>query len=101
MTGVQTCALPISRVEESHGGRVLEVLTTEPGIQFYTGNFLDGTIRGKGGRIYGRRSGLYLETQHFPDSPNQPAFPSTELKPGQTFPSTTVFRFLTAAAAPE
>jgi aldose 1-epimerase len=90
-----------ARVEERDSGRVLEVLTTEPGIQFYTGNFLDGSIRGKGGRIYGRRSGLCLETQHFPDSPNQPAFPSTELKPGQTFRSTTVFRFLTAAPAPE
>lgn len=90
-----------ARVEESDGGRVLEVLTTVPGIQFYTGNFLDGTIRGKGGRIYGRRSGLCLETQHFLDSPNQPAFPSTELKSGQTFRSTTVFRFVTAAPAPK
>lgn len=87
-----------ARVEEPGSGRVLEVLTTQPGVQFYTGNFLDGTIQGKGGRAYGRRSGFCLETQHFPDSPNHPKFPSTELKPGQTFHSTTVFRFLTAAA---
>ncbi|MBZ5575095.1 MAG: galactose mutarotase [Acidobacteriia bacterium] len=84
-----------ARVEELSSGRVLEVLTTQPGIQFYTGNFLDGTIRGKGGKVYGHRSGFALETQHFPDSPNQPKFPSAELKPGQTYRSTTVFRFLT------
>jgi len=82
-----------ARVEEPSTGRVLEVLTTQPGVQFYTGNFLDGTIKGKGGKAYGRRSGFCLETQHFPDSPNQPAFPSTELKPGSNFQSTTVFRF--------
>jgi aldose 1-epimerase len=74
-------------------GRVLKVLTTEPGVQFYTGNFLDGTIQGKQGRTYGRRSALCLETQHFPDSPNHPNFPSTELKPGQNYHSVTVFRF--------
>lgn len=90
-----------ARVEERDSGRVLEVLTTEPGIEFYTGNVRDGTIGGKGGRIYGRCSGLCLETQHFPDSENQPAFPSTELKPGRTFRSTTVFRSLAAAPAPE
>jgi aldose 1-epimerase len=82
-----------ARVEEPSTGRTLEVLTTQPGVQFYTGNFLDGSIRGKGGKAYGRRSGFCLETQHFPDSPNRPAFPSTELKPGQRFQSTTVFRF--------
>ena len=87
-----------ARVEEPSSGRVLEVLTRQPGIQFYTGNFLDGTIHGKGGAVYGRRSGFCLETQHFPDSPNKPRFPSTELKPGQTFASTTVFRFSTTAA---
>ena len=87
-----------ARVEEPSSGRVLEVLTRQPGIQFYTGNFLDGTILGKGGAVYGRRSGFCLETQHFPDSPNKPRFPSTELKPGQTFASTTVFRFGTTAA---
>jgi aldose 1-epimerase len=82
-----------ARVEEPSTGRVLEVLTTEPGIQFYTGNFLDGTIVGKGGRAYGLRSGFCLETQHFPDSPNKPQFPSTVLKPGGKYHSTTVFRF--------
>ncbi len=76
-------------------GRVLQVLTTEPGIQFYTGNFLDGTIHGKDGKVYNQRYGFCLETQHFPDSPNHPAFPSTVLKPGQTFNSTTIFRFST------
>lgn len=82
-----------ARVEEPSTGRVLEVLTTEPGIQFYTGNFLDGTIKGKGGKVYGPRSGFCLETQHFPDSPNKPEFPLTVLKPGGRFESTTVFRF--------
>jgi aldose 1-epimerase len=85
-----------ARVEEPESGRVVEVLTTEPGIQFYTANFLDGTIRGKGGKIYARRSALCLETQHFPDSPNHQTFPSTILKPGDRFQSTTVYRFLTA-----
>lgn len=74
-------------------GRVLEVLTTEPGLQFYTGNFLDGTIQGKGGKVYNRRFAFCLETQHFPDSPNHPDFPSTVLKPGQRYRSTTIFRF--------
>jgi aldose 1-epimerase len=74
-------------------GRVLRVLTTEPGIQFYSGNFLDGTIKGKNSVIYGNRSGLCLETQHFPDSPNHPNFPSTELKPGERYRSSTVYHF--------
>ncbi len=74
-------------------GRVLQVLTTEPGLQFYSGNFLNGTIVGKQGRIYEHRSGLCLETQHFPDSPNHPNFPSTELKPGKRYHSITVFKF--------
>jgi aldose 1-epimerase len=87
-----------ARVEEPSSGRVLEVLTTQPGVQFYTGNFLDGTIKGKGGKVYQRRYGFCLETQHFPDSPNQPKFPSTVLKPGETFHSTTIFRFSTASA---
>ena len=82
-----------ARVEEPSTGRVLEVHTTEPGVQFYTGNFLDGTITGKGGKVYGRRSGFCLETQHFPDSPNKPSFPSTVLRPGQMFRTTTIFRF--------
>jgi len=74
-------------------GRKMEVLTTEPGLQFYSGNFLDGTDMGKGGVVYEHRSGLCLETQHFPDSPNQPDFPSTVLRPGETYRSTTVYRF--------
>jgi aldose 1-epimerase len=84
-----------ARVEEPESGRVLEVLTTEPGVQFYTANSL-GTIHGKGGKVYTRRSALCLETQHFPDSPNHQNFPSTTLKPGDRFQSTTVYRFLTA-----
>ena len=87
-----------ARVEEPASGRVLEVRTTEPAIQFYSGNFLDGSVRGKGGKAYGLRSGFCLETQHYPDSPNQPQFPSTVLKAGQTFHSTTVFRFSTSSA---
>ncbi len=78
---------------EPNSGRVLRVLTDQPGIQFYSGNFLDGTVKGKGGVAYQHRTGLCLETQHFPDSPNHPSFPSTELKPGQTFHSVTVFGF--------
>ena len=74
-------------------GRVLEVLTTEPGVQFYTGNFLDGTVPGKGGYNYPRRSAFCLETQHFPDSPNHANFPSTTLLPGKEYRSTTIFRF--------
>jgi aldose 1-epimerase len=74
-------------------GRVLEVLTDQPGIQFYTGNFLDGTVTGTGGKVYQRRYAFCLETQHYPDSPNHPAFPTTVLKPGQTFHSTTIYRF--------
>ncbi len=86
-----------ARVEEPSSGRVLEVLTTQPGVQFYTGNFLDGSIHGKGGKVYQRRYGFCLETQHFPDSPNQPTFPSTVLKPGETFHSTTILRFSTTS----
>lgn len=84
-----------ARVRESTSGRVLEVLTTEPGVQFYTGNFLDGTLTGKDGAVYERRTGFCLETQHFPDSPNQPDFPSTILRPGEEYRSSTVFRFST------
>ncbi len=82
-----------ARVVEPTTGRRMEVLTTEPGIQFYSGNFLDGTITGKGGTVYQKRSGFCLETQHFPDSPNQENFPSTVLEPGQTYSTTTVYRF--------
>ena len=79
---------------DPHSGRVLEVSTTEPGLQLYTGNFLDG-IRGKAGKVYNRRDAFCLETQHFPDSPNHPQFPSTVLKPGQHFQSATVYKFST------
>lgn len=82
-----------AKVKEPSTGRVMEVLTDQPGIQFYSGNFLDGRLTGKSHRAYGRRSGLCLETQHFPDSPNQPAFPSTVLRPGEEFRSTTIYRF--------
>jgi len=81
-----------ARLLEPVSGRTLEVFTTEPGMQLYTGNHLDGRITGKGGRVFGRYAGLCLETQHFPDSPNQPGFPSTILRPGVVFRSTTVFR---------
>jgi len=78
---------------EPKSGRLLQVLTTEPGIQVYTGNFLDGSIHGKSGSPYNRRSAFCLETQHFPDSPNHPNFPSTVLKPGQRFHSVTIYKF--------
>jgi len=84
-----------ARVYEPTSGRVMEVSTTQPGVQFYTGNFLDGTVTGKQGLVYKRRYGLCLETQHFPDSPNHPDFPTTTLKPGETFKSKTVFKFST------
>ncbi|WP_372342221.1 aldose epimerase family protein [Geothrix sp. PMB-07] len=80
-------------VEEPTSGRRMEVFTTEPGIQFYAGNFLDGTLVGKAGQAYPRRSGFCLETQHYPDSPNQPQFPSTILWPGRVYRTTTVYRF--------
>jgi aldose 1-epimerase len=82
-----------AEVYEPTTGRILRVTTTEPGVQLYTGNFLDGSITGKDGRVYKRRYALCLETQHFPDSPNHPGFPSTELKPGETFHSVTVYAF--------
>jgi len=82
-----------AEVFDPQSGRVLQVYTTEPGIQFYTGNFLQGEEHGKGGKVYTYRSAFCLETQHFPDSPNKPSFPSTELKPGQEYRSTTEFRF--------
>jgi aldose 1-epimerase len=86
---------PAATVYEPASGRVLEVLTTQPGVQFYSGNFLDGSIVGPSGKAYEKRGGLCLETQHFPDSPNQPDFPSTLLEPGETYEETTVFRFST------
>lgn len=84
-----------ARVTEPTSGRVMEVLTTEPGIQFYCGNFLDGTLKGKEGKVYQKRYGLCLETQHYPDSPNHANFPPTTLKPGQTYRTTTVYKFST------
>jgi len=80
---------------EPKTGRAFEVWTTEPGIQFYSGNFLDGTVHGKGGKAYPRRSGFCLETQHFPDSPNHPNFPSTVLMPGAKYYSETIYKFFT------
>ena len=82
-----------AEVYEPTTGRILRVLTTEPGVQLYTGNNLDGSITGKEGRVYKRRFAFCLETQHFPDSPNHANFPSTELEPGQEFHSVTVFQF--------
>jgi len=82
-----------ARVVERSSGRTLDIYTTEPGLQFYSGNFLDGSITGKGGVVYRHRYGFCLETQHFPDSPNQPRFPSTVLRPGPEYRSRTVFMF--------
>jgi len=84
-----------ARVYEPSAGRVMEIYTTEPGLQFYSGNYLDGSIIGKGGKAYGRHAGLCLETQHYPDSPNKPTFPSTVLAPGKKFTSLTVHKFST------
>ncbi len=84
-----------ARVYEPTSGRVMEIHTTEPGVQFYCGNFLDGRLKGKSGKTYVHRGGFCLETQHFPDSPNQPSFPSTILRPGATYKTTTMFKFST------
>ncbi|UCG29066.1 MAG: galactose mutarotase [Bacteroidales bacterium] len=83
-----------ARVHEKQGGRIMEVYTTEPGVQFYTGNFLDGSLTGKNGFVYEKHFGFCLETQHFPDSPNQPDFPSTILRPGEKYRHSTVYKFL-------
>lgn len=83
-----------ARVTDTSTGRIMEVYTDQPGIQFYSGNFLDGSITGKHGKKYEQYFGFCLETQHFPDSPNQPSFPSTILQPGEEFRSTTIYRFL-------
>jgi aldose 1-epimerase len=87
--------IAVAEVYEPQSGRVMSVLTSEPGLQFYSGNFLDGTITGKQGKTYGHRAALCLETQHYPDSPNHPDFPSTELKPGQRYHTTTIYKFTT------
>jgi aldose 1-epimerase len=83
----------VAELFDPSSGRVVEVLTTEPGIQFYSGNFLNGTLVGKGGISYDRRTGLCLETQHYPDSPNQPDFPSVVLNPGEKYTTTTIYKF--------
>lgn len=85
----------MARVYEPTTGRVMEVLSDEPGLQFYAGNFLDGSIAGKGGKTYQRRTAFCMEPQHYPDSPNKPGFPSVVLRPGQTFHNTIVYRFST------
>ncbi len=82
-----------ARVKDPKSGRVLEISTTEPGVQFYSGNFLDGTLTGKSGQKYQKHAGLALETQHYPDSPNKPNFPSTILRPGKTYHSRTTLKF--------
>ncbi len=86
---------PAAKVFEPSTGRVMEVWTTEPGVQFYSGNFLDGSITGKNGAVYGQRHAFCLETQHYPDSPNQPDFPSTVLEPGEEYKTTTIYKFTT------
>jgi aldose 1-epimerase len=83
----------MGRVHEPSTGRVLEVFSTEPGLQFYTGNFLDGKLTGIGGWVYQFRNGFCMEAQHYPDSPNQPNFPSVVLKPGQVYRNTIMFKF--------
>ena len=88
-----TSTEPAARMREPGTGRVMEVYTTEPGVQFYSGNFLDGTVTGKQGHAYHQRFGFCLETQHFPDSPNHPDFPSAIVKPGQVYRSRTVYKF--------
>ena len=85
----------MARVYEPTSGRVLDVLSTEPGLQFYSGNFLDGTLTGKGGWVYQFRNGFCMEPQHYPDSPNKPKFPSTVLKPGETYRNTIIYKFST------
>jgi aldose 1-epimerase len=93
--GIKSSPTFAAEAYEPKSGRVLEVLTTEPGVQFYSGNFLDGTIQGKGGKVYNQRYGFCLETQHFPDSPNHSTFPTTVLKAGGKYHTTTIFKFST------
>ena len=87
----------VARMRDPKTGRVLEILTTEPGLQLYSGNFLDGTLKGKGGKVYPHRTGFCLETQHYPDSPNHPLFPPVTLRPGKRYQTTTLYRFTTDA----
>jgi aldose 1-epimerase len=88
-----TAMITAAQVVEPNSGRVLRIRTTEPGIQFYSGNFLDGTLVGTSGRVYRQTDGFALETQHYPDSPNQPQFPSTVLRPGEEYNTTTIYEF--------
>ncbi|MFJ8649542.1 aldose epimerase family protein [Streptomyces sp. NPDC093546] len=91
--GVTARPEPVATLHDPGSGRAMRIATTEPGVQFYSGNFLDGTLTGPSGRVYRQSDGLCLETQHFPDSPNRPEFPSTVLRPGETYRSTTVHSF--------
>jgi aldose 1-epimerase len=97
LNGKLTSLKLAAEVYEPISGRKMQIRTTQPGLQFYSGNFLDGSEHGKGGQVYAHRTGFCLETQHFPDSPNQPTFPSTTLKAGRHFRSTTIFRFSTGS----
>jgi len=90
--------LPAAVAEDPKSGRELRVWTTEPGVQFYSGNFLDGSLVGTSGKTYRQGDGFTLETQHYPNSPNQPNFPSTVLRPGQKFTSTTIYDFSTVGS---
>jgi aldose 1-epimerase len=85
----------VARVYEPTSGRVMEIETTEPGVQFYTSNFLDGSLKGKEGKVYNKHGALCLETQHYPDSPNKPEFPSVVLRPGEKYETETVHTFST------
>ena len=95
LRGALGCLRRAARLDDPRSGRVLELSTTQPGLQMYTGNFLTGAVVGEGRRLYRQGDGIALETQHFPDSPNHAGFPSTELKPGQKFHSVTEFQFST------
>lgn len=95
LRGLPGALRPAARLRDPSSGRTLEIMTTQPGMQFYSGNFLNGSLVGPSGRCYRQGDGLCLETQHYPDSPNQPAFPSTVLRPGDMFRAATVWRFLT------
>jgi aldose 1-epimerase len=93
LTGIGGGRAVVARVLEPLTGRAMEVTTTQPGVQLYTGNFLDGTLTGKRGVTYRQYAGFTLETQHFPDSVNQQSFPSTILRPGETYRQTTAYQF--------
>ena len=86
---------PVARVKDPKSGRVMTLSADQPGIQFYTGNFLDGSITGKAGKPYGKNAGFCLETQHYPDATNHPNFPTTVLRVGETYNQTTIYKFTT------